>query len=73
MKIFKIDDKLPNICCDGYDWDITDVVLDPDIQATYRGKCKNPNCPKVCGCGDDNCLWDGIMTIDHDDSIELVA
>ncbi len=69
--MFEKGDKLRNICCPGYDWEILDIDLDPDIIANYWGGCENPNCPKVCQVCDDRCMWDGVSSIDHD-SIEVI-
>ena len=72
MKVFKIDDKLPDICCKGFAWDIISVDLDPDIVATYWGKCENPNCTEgYYSDGDEDSIWYRIKNIEHD-SIELV-
>ncbi len=69
----KIGSKLQNVCCKGYDWEIFDVVLDSSIIATYQGYCENPgHCPSACWCGEDDCMWNGITSLDHD-SIGLLA
>ncbi len=71
MQPHKVGDKLFAICCPGHSWVILDIDYDPYMIATYWGLCASPDCPKVCGCGSKDCMWDKISSVEHD-SIGLI-
>ena len=64
--IYKVTDKIPDICCKGYSWEIIDIAEGIDDYRDYWGRCDNPNCNELCTCGESNCDWNRISTKDSE-------
>ncbi len=44
MSKAKIGDKFPDVCCNGYDWEVITIIDD-----NCYGGCSNPHCPQGDG------------------------
>ena len=48
---------IKNQCCPGFDWEVCVII------ASVWGRCLNPDCPQVCGCGEP-CYYDAMSSVE---------
>lgn len=75
--MLKINDEIPNVCCDKFNWQILDIVningaSKTMLEYSFWGQCDNPNCHKICQCGNDDCIWNRISTAEYEHILSCV-
>lgn len=70
-QVVKEGDLLKDFHCKGFTTEILYVCAFSDGSEQATGRCNNPNCTTLCGCGHAGCMYNGIINIDNVDHPEL--